>query len=74
MNKDIKTKRNELFKTWTNAKQQLYYEQNNYEQFQAIYEVEDEAYNQWKFYDNFIKAKEKIENEKNKRNVKKIKR
>ena len=70
MNKDIKTKRNELYKIWTNAKQQLYYEQNNYEQFQAIYEVEDKAYNQWKFYDNYIKAKEKVENEKNIRKIK----
>lgn len=74
MNKNIKEKRNKLFKVWTDAKQSLYYEQNNYEQFQAIYEIEDEAYNKWRFYDRFIKAKEKIENEKNKGNVKKIKR
>lgn len=72
--KNIKSKRNELYKTWTNAKQLLNGEEQTFEQFQAIYEIEDEAYNQWKFYDRFIKAKEKIENEKNKRNVKKIKR
>lgn len=72
--KNIKSKRNELYKTWTNAKQLLNGEEQTFEQFQAIYDIEDQAYNQWKFYDNFIKAKEKIENEKDKDNIKKNKR
>ena len=71
MNKDIKTKRNELYKIWTNAKELLNGEEQTFEQFQTIYEVEDEAYNKWKFFDKFIKVKEKVDNEKD---IKKIKK
>jgi len=34
--------------------------ENNFDKSKQIREKQDEVYKQWKFYDEFIKAKEKI--------------
>lgn len=61
MNKGLEKKRYELYKKWTKLKDLLDGEQQTFEQFQTILQLEDKYYKQWKFYDNYIKAQEKAE-------------
>ena len=58
-NKSLKDARYRLYKQSTILQQAALDEENMIKSFQ-LKERQDKAYKKWKFYDNFIKAQEKI--------------
>lgn len=60
MKKEIRTKRKELLIKSKNL-QSVSFEKSTYEKSKAIRNKQDEVYKKWLFYDNFIKASEKVD-------------
>lgn len=59
IDKSIRNKREKLRKKST-ALQELYLDSNNFSSFNELIKNQNETYKQWQFYDNFIKAMEKV--------------
>jgi hypothetical protein len=57
---EIRDKRNELYRKWTEL-HELDISKIKYKKAEDIRKIETKFYNEWKKYDNFIKAKEKVE-------------
>ena len=59
INKSIRNKREQLKKKSTTL-QSLYLDIKNSSNYNELRKNQNETYKKWKFYDNFIKAMEKV--------------
>ena len=59
IDKSIRTKREEL-KNKSTTLQSLYLDIENYSNYNELRKNQNETYKKWQFYDNFIKAMEKV--------------
>ena len=60
MIKTIYQRRTELYRKWSDLKSCMADENLSFEKWMEIKEQEDDAYNRWYFYDNYIKATNKL--------------